>query len=108
ASRLQISGQNIPAGKYSTSTKDSVFRTLGEYKTIKEIESTIINFIGNDVPVTVKDIGSVSDSLEERKGYGYFNGKKAILLSIYKQSGSNTIGVAEAIKAKSIKINDSL
>ncbi len=108
ANRLQISGQNIPAGKYSTSTKDAVFRTLGEYKTIKEIESTIINFIGNDVPVTVKDIGSVSDSLEERKGYGYFNGKKAILLSIYKQSGSNTIGVAEAIKAKSIKINDSL
>lgn len=87
---------------------DSVFRTLGEYKTINEIESTIINFIGNDIPVTVKDVGLVKDSLEERKGYGYFNGKKAILLSIYKQSGSNTIGVAEAIKKKAIKINESL
>ena len=108
ASRLQISGQNIPAGKVSTSTSDSVFRTLGEYKSIKEIESTIVNFIGNDIPVTVKDVGVVSDSLEERKGYGYFNGKKAILLSVYKQSGSNTIGVAEAIKKKAIKINESL
>ena len=108
ASRLKISGQNIPAGKVSSSTKDSVFRTLGEYKTIDEIESTIVNFIGNDIPVTVKDVGTVKDSLEERVGYGYYNGKKAILLSIYKQSGSNTIGVAEAIKAKSIKINNSL
>ena len=108
ASRLQISGQNIPAGKVSTNTSDSVFRTLGEYKTIKEIESTIVNFIGNDIPVTVKDVGVVKDSLEERKGYGYFNGKKAILLSIYKQSGSNTIGVAEAIKKKSLKINETL
>ncbi|MDO9183822.1 MAG: efflux RND transporter permease subunit [Bacteriovorax sp.] len=108
ASRLQISGQNIPAGKVSGSTKDSVFRTLGEYKTINEIESTIVNFIGNDIPVTVKDVATVKDSLEERKGYGYFNGNKAILLSIYKQSGSNTIGVAEAIKKKALKINDNL
>jgi HAE1 family hydrophobic/amphiphilic exporter-1 len=108
ASRLQISGQNIPAGKVSGATSDSVFRTLGEYKTIKEIESTIINFIGNDIPVTVKDVGTVKDSLEERKGYGYYNGKNAILLSIYKQSGSNTIGVAEAIKKQLLKINDSL
>lgn len=108
AGRLQISGQNIPAGKVSGSTRDSVFRTLGEYKTINEIESTIVNFIGNDIPVTVKDVGVVTDSLEERKGYGYFNGKKAILLSIYKQSGSNTIGVADAIKLRAIKINDTL
>jgi HAE1 family hydrophobic/amphiphilic exporter-1 len=107
-SRLQISGQNIPAGKVSTSTSDSVFRTLGEYKTIKEIESTIVNFVGNDIPVTVKDVAKVTDSLEERTGYGYLNGKKAILLSIYKQSGSNTIGVAEAIKKKALKINESL
>ncbi|MGZ3807748.1 MAG: efflux RND transporter permease subunit, partial [Bacteriovorax sp.] len=108
ASRLQISGQNIPAGKVSSETKESVFRTLGEYKTINEIESTIINFIGNDIPITIKDLGTVKDSLEERKGYGYFNGKKAILLSVYKQSGSNTIGVADAIKKKAIKINESL
>ena len=108
AGRLQISGQNIPAGKVSTVTNDSVFRTLGEYKTIKEIESTIVNFIGNDIPVTVKDVGVVKDSLEERTGYGYLNGQKAILLSIYKQSGSNTIGVAEAIKKKALKINETL
>lgn len=65
--RLKISGQNIPAGKISGENSDTVFRTLGEYKTIKEIESTIVNFLGNDVPITVKDVGSVKDSLEERK-----------------------------------------
>lgn len=106
--RLKISGQNIPAGKISSNSSDTVFRTLGEYKTINEIESTIVNFIGNDIPITVKDIGSVKDSLEERKTYGYFNGTPAVLLSIYKQSGSNTIGVAKAIKKQIEKINASL
>lgn len=108
AGRLQISGQNIPAGKVSTSTTDAVFRTLGEYKTIDEIKSTIVNFIGNDVPITVADVGIVKDSLEERATYGYYNGKKALLLSVYKQSGSNTIGVAEAVKKKTLLLNETL
>jgi HAE1 family hydrophobic/amphiphilic exporter-1 len=108
ATRLQISGQNIPAGKISSSTSDTVFRTLGEYKTINEIKTTIINFVGNDVPITVSDVANVTDSLEERKTYGYFNGQKAILVDVYKQSGSNTIGVATAIKKQVEKINASL
>lgn len=106
--RLKISGQNIPAGKISGESSDTVFRTLGEYKTIKEIESTIVNFLGNDVPITVKDVGSVKDSLEERKTYAYYNGKSSILLSVYKQSGSNTIGVAKGIKKQVEKINATL
>ena len=108
ANRLQISGQNIPAGKISSNTSDTVFRTLGEYKTINEIEKTIVNFVGNDIPITVKDVGHVVDSLEERKTYGYYNGKQAVLLNVYKQSGSNTIGVAEAIKKQVVKVNETL
>lgn len=106
--RLKISGQNIPAGKISGSATDTVFRTLGEYKTINEIQSTIVNFIGNDIPITVADVGSVKDSLEERKTYAYYNGKSSILLSVYKQSGSNTIGVAKNIKKQVEKINNTL
>ncbi len=106
--RLKISGQNIPAGKISGSSKDSVFRTLGEYKTISEIETTIVNFLGNDVPITVKDVGTVKDSLEERKTYAYFNGTNSVILNVYKQSGSNTIGVAKAIKKQLAKINSNL
>lgn len=107
-SRLQISGQNIPAGKVSDQQKDTVFRTLGEFKTLDQIKKTIVNFIGNDIPVTVNEIASVTDSLQDRKNYGYYNGESAILLNIYKQSGSNTIAVADAIKKKLEKINETL
>ena len=106
--RLKISGQNIPAGKISGQSSDTVFRTLGEYKTIDEIESTIVNFLGNDIPITVKDVGVVTDSLEERKTYAYYNGQGSILISVYKQSGSNTIGVAKNIKKQIEKINNNL
>ena len=36
-----------------------VFRTLGEFKSLKDIKDTIINFWGNDVPVTIGQVGDV-------------------------------------------------
>jgi HAE1 family hydrophobic/amphiphilic exporter-1 len=107
-SRLQISGQNIPAGKVSNSQNDIVYRTLGEFKSLDEIGKTIINFVGNDIPVTVSDVGTVKDSLQDRKTFGYYNGDQAVLLSIYKQSGSNTVAVAEALTKKVSTINEFL
>jgi HAE1 family hydrophobic/amphiphilic exporter-1 len=107
-SRLQISGQNIPAGKVSDQSKDTVFRTLGEFKTLDQIKKTIVNFMGNDIPVTINEIATVTDSLQDRKNYGFYNGEASVLLSVYKQSGSNTIAVADALKKKLDKINETL
>ena len=107
-SRLQISGMNIPAGKVSNNSDDTVFRTLGEFKSLDEIGKTIVNFIGNDIPVTVADVGTVTDSLKDRKNYGYYNGQNAILLNVYKQSGSNTMAVAENLKKKVATVNEYL
>jgi HAE1 family hydrophobic/amphiphilic exporter-1 len=108
SSKLQISGLNIPAGKVSNTSSDTVFRTLGEFKSLDEIGKTIVNFVGNDIPVTVSDVAVVKDSLKDRKNYGYFNGEQAVLMSVYKQSGSNTMAVAEALKKRVEVVNQYL
>ena len=41
---------------------EKVFRTVGQFKSLDDIGSTIVNFFGNDVPVTVNDIGAVEDT----------------------------------------------
>ncbi len=63
--RIATTGQNIPAGKVEQKQMDLVFRTLGEFRSLKDIEDVIVNFIGNDVPVKVSQIGKVTDSLED-------------------------------------------
>lgn len=60
ASRLKAAGEDIPIGTVNESSKETVFRTLGQFTSIKEIEDSIVNFFGNDVPVRIKDVGSVS------------------------------------------------
>lgn len=44
ASRLGGAGENIPAGKIDLNKKELVFRTLGQFNSIKDIESTVVNF----------------------------------------------------------------
>lgn len=107
--RLAIAGQNVPAGKVDQGNKtETVFRTVGEFRNLKEISDTIVNFVGNDVPVTIKDVASVSFGLQDQKSVGYYNGSKTIVLNIYRQSGANTIEVAKSVMARIEKINEEL
>ncbi len=53
----------------------------------------------NNAPVHLSDVGSVVDSSEDLRSSGYFNGKKAVVLVVFKQSGANIIATVEKVKA---------
>jgi len=110
ANRLALTGQNIPAGSVSrdTSGQDMVFRTVGEFENVKAISEAAINFFGNDRALTLQDVGTVRDTLADPTSYTYLNGETTLLINVYKQSGANTIAVADAVKAATAKINAEL
>jgi hydrophobic/amphiphilic exporter-1 (mainly G- bacteria), HAE1 family len=110
ANRLASTGQNIPAGSVSreTSGVDMVFRTVGEFDSVKAIHNATVSFLGNDRPITLADIGQVTDSLADATSYTFWNSKPTLLFNVYKQSGANTVAVANAVKARISKINDEL
>lgn len=105
--RMAGAGENIPVGKRSTGEKEAVFRTVGQFNKISDIENLVVNFVGNDIPVAIHDIGVVNDTLEDEKSRAYINGKKTIMLFVFKQSGSNTIAVSDGLKKKIQDINES-
>ena len=98
--RLGATGQNIPLGKVEEGKSETVFRTVGEFKNLKDIESTIVNFLGNDVPVTVSQVGRVVDALQDETSRTYVNGDNSIFLMVFRQSGANTIAVVENVKKR--------
>jgi HAE1 family hydrophobic/amphiphilic exporter-1 len=105
ANRIAAAGQNIPAGKVGEKQIDRVYRTLGEFGSVPTIGKTIVNFLGNDVPVTISDVGTVTDSLKDEASRGFLNGERAIFLMVYRQSGSNTIKVVDAVKKQVANLN---
>ena len=106
--KIALSGKNIPIGKVSEAKKEKSFRLVGEYSDIKSIENVVVSFFGNDFALKVNSIANVADSLEEEKTATYVNGKKSLLLNIYKQSKANTIFVAQGIKKKVDDLNQTL
>jgi HAE1 family hydrophobic/amphiphilic exporter-1 len=76
ASKVALNSTNIPIGHFSKGPKDVSFRTIGEFRSISQISDVIVNFVGNDVPVTIKDIAKVKDSTEETYTVGRINIKE--------------------------------
>lgn len=97
AGQVGASGENIPSGKVEQGGKELVFRGLGEFKAVPEIADTLVNLYGNEVPTRVADLGTVVDTLADEKSRAFVNGDKALFLQVYRQSGSNTVKVADDI-----------
>ncbi len=110
ARRLEMTGQNIPAGSVSRESagQDMVFRTVGEFDSVKAIQNAAITFFGNERALTLADVGQVTDTLADPTSYTYMNGETTLLLTIYKQSGSNTVAVEKNVKKQVEKINADL
>jgi len=108
AARIASAGQNIPAGKKEGAQNETVFRTLGEFKTVDEIKNVAVNFLGNDVPVTIGDIGTVVDTMKDEKDRAYLNGQPSLFLQAYRQSGANTVAVADGIRKAVEKMGETI
>jgi hydrophobic/amphiphilic exporter-1 (mainly G- bacteria), HAE1 family len=106
--RINSVGQNIPAGKKEGASTEMVFRTLGEFKNIQDISDVVISFLGNDVPVTVSNVGKVVDTVKDEKARGYLNGEPALFIAVYRQSGANTVAVADNIQKRVLKIQSEI
>ena len=108
AGRIASNSQNIPIGKISQGVTELSFRSIGEFRAVKQIQDVVVSFMGSDVPVTVNRLGTVSDTAQEIKTIGYLNGKAGLAINVFKQSGSNTVDVAGALKKRVDKINASM
>jgi HAE1 family hydrophobic/amphiphilic exporter-1 len=103
--RIKTSGSNIPLGKTVNAENEMVYRSMGQFLKLDELKDIVLNFFGNDVPVTVKDVGTVTDTMKDETSRAFVNGEKSLFVLIYKQSGSNTIGVVNSVKDRIDKIN---
>jgi HAE1 family hydrophobic/amphiphilic exporter-1 len=94
---------NLPAGRLTEKTIDFLIRTKAEFKTVKEIENIPVgNFAGNTI--FLKDVAKVYDDFKTKKSISRVNNKESITIVIRKQSGTNSVQVAEEVKKQMSKI----
>lgn len=94
----------LPGGNVKEGVSDLYVRSLGEFTSVDQIANTVIRYVG-DNPVYVRDVASVVDGYQDASFLSELNGLPVIRLTIQKQSGANTVTVADAIRAEVERLN---
>lgn len=107
AATLANNNIEVGGGNVSEGTKKYMVRTTGEITSIDEINETVVGTY-NGYDVKLEDIGSAYMGYSDVSSLIYINGKPGVYVSIQKSSGSNTVNVAKAVKAKIAEIEKTL
>ena len=102
---LRRENVQLPGGNVRSGVSDLYVRTLGEYDSVDQIGATVVS-LQEDRPIRVSDIAEVVDGYEDVNGLAEVNGTPVVRLDIQKQSGANTVAVAEQIREEVRRINE--
>src|SRR6188768_780802 len=92
-----IVAQNVttPGGAVDTGPQRLTFRVSGRVPTVTAVGEIIVRAVESH-PITVADVGTVVDGQEEAESAASISGEPAVVLSIRKQSGQNSVSVVDA------------
>lgn len=108
----QLGADNIaiPGGELDNGSQTLAVRTDGEYSSIDDVKNALISLPAGGT-VRLSQIADVSMQPKDQDAISKVDGEECIILSVNKQSGSNTVQIAELAKAEFdslLKSNDSL
>ena len=90
--------REVPGGRVENTRTEYIVKTKGEYETPDAFNDLVIAYRHGRL-IKLRDIGKAEDGLEDERSITRFNGKTAVGLSVKRQSGENTVAVAERVKA---------
>jgi HAE1 family hydrophobic/amphiphilic exporter-1 len=101
---LRSENQNTPLGEIYQGDATFLVRSQGQFQSIEDIKNMVV-MTRQAVPVYLRDIADVSDTTEQRRSFMRINGKPGIQLQVQKQSGKNTVAVANLVRAEVDRVN---
>ncbi|MCP5468527.1 MAG: efflux RND transporter permease subunit [Deltaproteobacteria bacterium] len=98
---------NTTGGFIDISEKEYLIRPLARVQSIEDIENSFVA-IHLGKPVLVKDIAEVKVGPKIKRGEGSINGKHAVVLTVQKQPGANTVELTKKIDEELTQLQKTL
>ena len=98
ADAISAANVNIPTGVLWGTHKALTVQANGQLNNAAEFGDMVVTY-RNGAPVRLKDVGHVLDDIQNNRTASWLTGERSISLAIQKQPGTNTVEVADAIKA---------
>jgi HAE1 family hydrophobic/amphiphilic exporter-1 len=99
AGRLAIQNMELGAGRIVDGAVDYSIRTTGEYTSVAGIANTVVAQI-NGADIRLQDIGTVAMGFKDETAAVYVNGEPGVYIGVMKQSGTNSVAIADRVYAK--------
>lgn len=104
---LTTANQNVPGAFLHQAGTELVVGTLGRIHTLDDIKKTLIT-VRKGVPITINNIATVAFGGEIKRGDGAYNSQKAVIGTISKAYGADTVTTTEKVEQAFAEIKASL
>ena len=93
---IQMENMNVPAGDFDIGTSTYTLRVEGEFKESNQLLNVVLGS-RNKRNVYLRDVATVSDTIQGRIQESYTNRVKGAMVIVQKQSGANTVSIAKKV-----------
>jgi HAE1 family hydrophobic/amphiphilic exporter-1 len=99
ARALQSQNADIPGGRMDQGPQSVTLRTRGRIQSIDAFGDVVVREVSGH-PIRLRDVARVEDGMADPRTSASVNGEPTVLLQIRKQSGTNTVEVANNVKER--------
>jgi hydrophobic/amphiphilic exporter-1 (mainly G- bacteria), HAE1 family len=104
---LQRENMELPAGKLEQGASEPLVRVSGKFRSVDEFQNLIVA-VRNDRPIYLPEVARTVDGIEERRSSALIDGQPALVMDVVKQSGANTVEVADGVTEVVAQLNTEL
>jgi multidrug efflux pump len=98
-----LTQQNVvlPGGRYEIAGQDVIIEPSGNFRSVEDIENVLITVPRSEQSIFLKDLLRIRRGFAEpAQDLAFFNGKRAIVISVSITPGVNAVEFGERVKAK--------
>ncbi|HEY0876784.1 MAG TPA: efflux RND transporter permease subunit [Vicinamibacterales bacterium] len=101
---LQTQNAEIPGGRVEQGSTALTLRTRGRVNSVAEFGDIVVRERDGH-PVLLRDVAIVEDGMAVAETKAHIDGSPSVLLTIRRQSGTNTVQVVEAVKERLAEVS---
>ena len=110
---LRVQNMQTAAGTITENGLSYILTTMGEYTSLDEIRNTVISYKGGgmaggqiELPrqIYLRDLADVIDGYRDETSMAFVNGRPAVMMTVQKQSGKNSVQAARALRTRLAKM----
>jgi hydrophobe/amphiphile efflux-1 (HAE1) family protein len=104
---LALQNISVPGGEIDTGPQRLALRVEGRVPTVQAVGRIVVREF-KDHATRVEDVARVEDGTEDEASWASEDGAQTVVLSVRKQSGENTVSVADAVRARISQIEKTI